>query len=193
MTKVKVYAAEGVGAHKRSVERIAEVLDATSIENISIERVIDGESTVTQEPTGLGDTNAIQVTFGPGAGGVSLPLTLGADGSLTVNETGLYRIKIALQFGRSGASGTSVLMFRVLLNGTQAGRSVVTKLSNADVTSYFENDTWIYLPAGAVLSFEVTRDSAGSDFGGLFYTAASGSWNDAPSAALRVERYKEGL
>ena len=93
--------------------------------------------------------------------------------------------------GRTGASGTSILLFRVLVNGVQAGRSIVTKLGNADEEQYFENDTWIFLPAGAVLTFEVMRDAAGSNFGGLFGfdpTVDGGNeWNDAPSAAIRVE------
>jgi hypothetical protein len=158
-----------------------------------IERLLDGVATTSpQEPAGLGVSNLIQVDFGAGSNTVADPVMLSAAGALTINDTGTYRIKIAMQFGRTGASGTSVLLFRVLVNGTQAGRSVEYKLTNANKTSYFENDTWITLPAGTVVTVEIMRDASGTDFGGLFGfdpTVEAGSWNSAPSAALRVERW----
>jgi hypothetical protein len=186
---IPIYPAEGFGAHIKSVRTLAEVVENSQVENLEIERLIDGESlAASQEPTGTGDANAIRVEFGPAVN--PGPVSIDATGRLTIHEAGLYRIKIALQFGRTGASGTSILMFRVVVNGTQVGRSVSQKLSSSTATGYFENDTWIGLPSGATLDFEVTRDPAGSNSGGLFQTVASGSWNDAPSAALRVERYR---
>ncbi len=161
--------------------------------DLDIERVLDAVSSTTpQEPTGQGAANAKQIDFGAAVNDGSDPVMIDAAGVLTINETGTYRIKVALQFGRTGASGTSVLLFRVRVNGSQAGRSIVAKLVNSDATQYFENDTWITLPAGTVLAFDVMRDASGSDFGGLFGfdpTTEAGVWNDAPSAALRVERW----
>jgi len=158
-----------------------------------IDRLLDGVSpTSPQQPAGVGVANQIQITFGAGANTGADPVMLSAAGVLTINETGTYRIKIAMQFGRTGASGTSVLLFRVLVNGTQAGRSIEYKLNSANETSYFENDTWITLPAGTVLTFQLMRDASGSNFGGLFGfdpTVEAGSWNSTPSAALRVERW----
>ena len=66
-------------------------------------------------------------------------------------------------------------------------------MANADAEQYFENDTWIFLPATTVLQFDVMRDASGTDSGGLFQrlpTVEAGSWNSAPSAALRVERWE---
>jgi hypothetical protein len=161
--------------------------------SINVERLIDGESVAaSQQPSTTGAANAIQIEFGPSINTGSDPIQLGSNGDLTVNTTGTYRIKIALQFGRTGASGTSILIFRVTAGGTQLGRSVSSKHSNADALSYFENDTWVTLDAGTVLKFELMRDAAGSDFGGLFPivpSAEAGVWNDAPCAALRVERW----
>lgn len=115
-----------------------------------------------------------------------------ATGIVTINEAGLYRFKVALQFGRTGASGTSVLLFRVLVNDVQAGRSIVAKLGSAEEEQYFENDTWIYLPATTTLKFQLMRDADGSNFGGLFGfdpTVDGGNeWDVAPSAAFRAER-----
>ena len=155
-----------------------------------ISRILDGvSSTAPQNPAGLGAVNAVQVNFGGAVNTVSDPVMLNSSGVVTINETGTYRIKVALQFGRSGATGTSVLLFRVRVNGVQAGRSIVTKLGNSNDTQYFENDTWITFPAGTLLAFDVMRDPTGSDFGGLFgFTTATG-WGDAPSAAIRIERW----
>lgn len=159
-----------------------------------VERLLDATATdLTQNPTGLGIANAIQINFGAAQGGALEPYTLGADGSLTINEAGTYRIKVALQFGRSGAAGVSELLFRVLTNGVQAGRSVAAKLVNSNDEKYFENDNWVNIPAGLVITFEVMRDVVGNNSGGLIaYTPTNegvGTWNDAPSAALRLERW----
>lgn len=160
-----------------------------SIENATIERLIDGSSVaLTQYPTGTGDVNARQIEFGPGEGTGGDPVQLNSLGAVTFNTAGLYRIKVALQFGREGSGGVSHVLFRVLVNGTQAGRSVAYTLENSDSVNYFENDTWIFFPAGITLTFEVMRDAAGNNSGGLKGYTPSGSWNDAPSAAIRVER-----
>ena len=160
---------------------------------ISVERLLDATATdATQFPVGKGISNALQINFGAASGGALEPYTLGADGSLTINEGGLYRIKVALQFGRSGSSGTSELLFRVLTNGVQAGRSVAAKISNANDEQYVENDNWVNIPAGLVITFEVMRDDAGNNSGGLIAYEPTdegvGTWNNAPSAALRLER-----
>ncbi len=184
-----------------SVNRLLEdILDATvggsfdPTTGISVERLLDATATdATQFPSGSGVANSLQINFGAASGGASSPYTLGADGSLTINESGTYRIKVALQFGRTGSSGTSKLLFRVLTDGVQAGRSVAAKISNANDEQYFENDNWVNIPAGLVITFEVMRDDAGVDSGGLLAYEPTdegvGTWNNAPSAALRLERW----
>ena len=162
--------------------------------DMSIERLFDAESdTSAQEPTGLGVANAIQISFGPAIGDSSDPVQIDANGTVTFNQGGTYRIKVALEFGREGASGTSVLLFRVRVNGVQAGRSISTSLPNSNASQYFENDTWLTVPAGVVLRFDVMRDASGTDFGGLFGLAPTvdggNEWNDSPSAMIRMERW----
>jgi hypothetical protein len=162
--------------------------------NIGIERLMDAESfTAAQEPTGLGIANAIQLELGAAQNGPTDPIQLSAAGALTINETGLYRIKLSVQFGRTGGAGTSELYFRVLVNGTQAGRSIGVKVANSNVERYTENDTWIELPAGAVLTYEVMRDPSGNDSGGVFTLTPTdegvGTWNAAPGCTLRIERW----
>tara|TARA_Y100000034_G_scaffold123003_1_gene169203 strand:- start:11142 stop:11753 length:612 start_codon:yes stop_codon:yes gene_type:complete len=161
--------------------------------DIFSERVLEGESSdLTQNPTGLGPANAAQINFGPAVGSGADPVSMDSAGTITINESREYRIKVALQFGRTGSSQVSYILFRVLVNGVQAGRSIISKLSNADETQYFENDTEIFLPAGATLQFQIMRDAAGNNSGGLigFDPAVAGGaeWNTAPSAAIRVSR-----
>lgn len=161
--------------------------------DMDIERLFDAESLNDQLPTGTGIANATQIEFGVAQGGPTEPFTLSAAGALTINETGLYRLKISLQFGRVGSGSTAELFFRVLINGVQAGRSIGVKVANANTERYTENDTWVTIPAGAVLTYEVMRDTSGVDEGGLYTLIPTdegvGTWNNVPGAALRLERW----
>lgn len=162
---------------------------------IKVERLFDGLSTaLTQNPTGLGVANSIQVEFGAAFGTVLDPVMLATDGTVTINTAGTYRIKVALQYGRTGSTGVSSVLFRVIDGlGVQLGRSVSVFINDADSAQYFENDTWIDLPAGIELKFEVMRDAAGNNSGGLVATQPTvdggNEWDIAPSAAIRVERW----
>ncbi len=160
---------------------------------ITIERLLDGLSVAaSQEPTGTGAANAVQIEFGPALNLPTDPVNILSDGTTTINEAGTYRIKVALQFGRVGAAGVSKVLFRVKVNGVQAGRSIAAFISNANEEQYFENDTWLTVPAGTELKFDLMRDAAGNNSGGLFQvtpTAEAGAWNNAPTAAIRIERW----
>jgi hypothetical protein len=160
---------------------------------MTIERILDANSTsLVQEPTGLGTANKFQIEFGNAQNTVTDAVMLSSDGILTINETGTYRIKVNLEYGRSGSSGTSFLIFRALVNGTQAGRSIFTKISNANEIQNFSDEAWLTLPAGLTIIYEGMRDSDGNDSGGLIAGIPSvdtNVWNDAPCASLRVERW----
>lgn len=163
--------------------------------NISIERLIDMESTdLNQDPTGLGVANMIQVNFGSAQGTMSSPVMVDINGTTTFNKSGTYRIKSALQYGRTGNPGVSILLFRVVnALGEQLGRSIGHLIGNQQETKYLENDTWLPVTAGTVIKFELMRDLAGVNTGGLVATIptpeAGEEWNNAPCAALRIERW----
>lgn len=161
--------------------------------DLNIERLFDGESVASiQQPTGTGVANAIQIEFGPAFGSGASPVQMGVDGTITINTAGTYRIKVALQFGRTGSAGVSTLLFRVRVNGVQAGRSIAAKIENANAEQYFENDTWLTVPAATELKFDLMRDDDGNNSGGLFAvepTVEAGSWSFAPTAAIRFERW----
>lgn len=162
---------------------------------INIERIFDGLSTAaTQNPGGTGIANELQVEFGPAINTGSDPVSMDVNGTVTFNDAGTYRIKIALQFGRSGSVSESVLLFRVTDgSNVQLGRSIASKLDNANITAYLENDTWLTVPAAFVVKFQIMRDNNGNNSGGLIATIpdpeGAGTWNDAPTAAIRVERW----
>jgi hypothetical protein len=157
-----------------------------------IEELINGRSVaLTQSPTGLGTANTLQIEFGPAIN--TAAASLDATGVLTFNEAGTYRLKVILQFGRTGSSQTSVLMFRATDTlGNQVGDSVYERLDDADVTAYFESVGWLTVPAGTKLNFEVMRDLISNNSGGLIGfipTPDTGTWNPAPTASIMVDRW----
>lgn len=184
----QVYISDGAGSGSW---QIPPSVDPT---NISINRLIDAESvSVSQEPTGTGEANSIQVEFGPAIGTGSDKVQLLADGTLRFNQAGLYRIKVTLMYGRTGGAGVSELRFRVLVAGTQAGRTVGTKIDDADLGAVFTDETWLNIPAPVDITYELMRDSSGNDSGGLFQSVVTAgtapNWNNTSCAALRVEEW----
>jgi hypothetical protein len=157
-----------------------------------IQRVLTASSAATtQNPTGLGPSNAIQIEFGTGQGSIIDPVMITTAGEITLNETGFYRAKVTLVFGRDSNPGASELLFRVRANGVQSGISVPQKISSADVLTVYELDAWVSAPGGTVFAFDVMRDSSGNDSGGLLagtVTAEAGSWNAAPCATILIDR-----
>ena len=150
--------------------------------------VLRAASTAAQEPTAV-DT-PLQVAFGAAQGSIANPVQISAAGLLTFNEPGTYAIRVKLQNGRTGASGTSILLSRILLNGAQVGSAASVKLSSADSTIPTDSRVVVVAPAaGATFSVQIMRDGAGSNFGGLCpFTAAVAGWGVAPSALLVVSR-----
>ena len=162
--------------------------------DIIIDRVLEAVSLATsQEPAGLGIANALQLEFGVAQFTVAEPVMIDVNGLVTFNVAGMYRVKSVFQFGRTGASGTSELLFRLLVNGVQLGRSVGVKLGNSDDLSYIDIDNWFNVPAGTTLVTEIMRDNSGNDSGGIFKTSptdeGAGTWGDVPCTVLRIERW----
>ena len=132
---------------------------------------------------------ALQVSFGSAQGSASDPVMINAAGLVTFNAAGNYAVRIKLQAGRTGASGTSILLSRILVNGAQYGSPAATKLVSADVTIPIESRVVINPTAGQTFAVQIMRDSAGSDFGGVYPQAATvTAWGTAPSALLVISR-----
>lgn len=149
--------------------------------------VLRAASLVAQAPTAV-DT-PLQVTFGAAQGAPADPVSITAAGLVTFNTAGNYAVRIKLQAGRTGASGTSILLSRILLAGTQYGSPAATKLVSADVTIPIESRVVINATAGQTFAVQIMRDSAGSNFGGIYPQAATvTAWGTAPSGLLVISR-----
>lgn len=157
---------------------------ATGVKEVEVLRA---SSTVAQAPTAT-DT-ALQLSFGAAQGAASNPVMINAAGLVTFNTAGNYAVRIKLQAGRTGASGTSILLSRILVNGSQYGSPAATKLVSADVTIPIESRVVINATAGQTMAVQIMRDSAGTNFGGVYpQTATVSAWGVAPSALLVVSR-----
>lgn len=149
--------------------------------------VLRAASTATQAPTAV-DT-ALQVSFGAAQGSASDPVMINAAGLVTFNTAGNYAVRIKLQNGRTGATGTSILLSRILLNGAQIGSAAAVKMTQTDATTPSESRVVVNPTAGQTFQVQIMRDSAGSNFGGLYpQTATVAAWGIAPSALLVISR-----
>lgn len=155
---------------------------------IGITRVLTAESPLSsQTPTALNET--MQVTFGDAVNTELDDVQMLADGTLKVNVTRMYRVKVAVQFGRVGASGVSIMHSRLLINGVQFGRSTSAKLSSIDIAEPYVEDIWATLPAGSLLTLEVVRDPSGTNFGGLYNGGVTATgYNPSPCAIMYVDK-----
>lgn len=149
--------------------------------------VLRAASTATQAPSAV-DT-ALQVSFGAAQGSASDPVMINAAGTVTFNTAGNYAIRIKLQNGRTGATGTSILLSRILLNGAQVGSTAAVKMTQTDATTPSESRVVLNPTAGQTFQVQIMRDSAGSNFGGVYpQTATVAAWGTAPSALLVISR-----
>ena len=144
-------------------------------------------STASQAPSAV-DT-ALQLTFGAAQGSASDPVMINAAGLVTFNVAGNYAVRVKLQCGRTGATGTSILLSRVLLGGTQLGSAACVKLTQTDATTPTDSRVVVNATAAQTFVVQIMRDSTGSNFGGVYPQVATvTAWGTAPSALIVVSR-----
>jgi hypothetical protein len=149
--------------------------------------VLRAPSTVAQAPTAV-DT-ALQLTFGAAQNSAANPVMINAAGLVTFNTAGNYAVRIKLQCGRTGATGTSILLSRILLGGAQFGSAACVKMTQTDATTPTDSRVVINATAGQTMAIQIMRDSAGSNFGGVYPQVATvTAWGTAPSALLVISR-----
>ncbi len=149
--------------------------------------VLRAPSTVVQAPTAV-DT-PLQLTFGAAQKSSADPVMINAAGLVTFNTAGAYAVRIKLQCGRTGATGTSILLSRILLAGVQFGSAACVKMTQTDATTPTDSRVVINATAGQTFAVQIMRDSTGSNFGGVYPQAATVSaWGTAPSALLVISR-----
>ncbi|MGL4757663.1 MAG: hypothetical protein ACRCXB_35370 [Aeromonadaceae bacterium] len=157
---------------------------AAGVKEVEVLRVA---STATQAPTVV-DT-PLQLTFGAAQGSASDPVMVNAAGLVTFNQAGAYALRLKLQCGRTGSTGTSILLSRLLLNGAQLGSAAAVKITATDATVPTESRVALNVTAGQTFAAQIMRDSAGSNFGGVYPQAATvTAWGTAPSALLVISR-----
>ena len=162
----------------------APIYAAAGVKEVEVLRVA---STVIQAPTAV-DT-PLQLTFGATTGAPTDPVMINAAGTVTFNTAGTYAVRIKLQCGRTGATGTSILLSRLVLGGTQVGSPAAVKLTQTDATTPTESRVVMNPTAGQTFIVQIMRDSAGSNFGGVYPQAATvTAWGTAPSALLVISR-----
>lgn len=171
-------------------EKLREVATQTAdsmLYGVKEVEVLRAASLVAQAPTAV-DT-ALEVAFGAAQGAPTDPVSISAAGLVTFNVAGNYAVRIKLQAGRTGASGVSILLSRLLLAGAQYGSPAATKLVSADVTIPIESRVVINATAGQTFAVQIMRDSAGTNFGGIYPQAATvTAWGTAPSGLLVISR-----
>lgn len=149
--------------------------------------VLRASSSVAQAPSAV-DT-PLQVAFGAAQGAPADPVMINAAGLVTFNQAGNYAVRVKLQCGRTGASGTSILLSRLVLGGAQLGSAACVKLTQTDATTPTDSRVVMNPAAGQTLQVQIMRDSAGSNFGGIYPQAATvTAWGTAPSALLVISR-----
>lgn len=157
---------------------------AAGVREVEVLRVA---STAIQAPAAV-DT-PLQLTFGAAQGSASDPVMLSAAGLVTFNQAGAYALRLKLQCGRTGSTGTSILLSRLLVNGAQLGSAAAVKMTQTDATTPTESRVVLNVTAGQTFTAQIMRDSAGSNFGGVYPHAATvPAWGTAPSALLVISR-----
>ena len=148
--------------------------------------VLAAQSTVTQAPSAL--NTAQQVTFGAAQGSSGDAVMISSGGLITFNQTGLYLINGYGSVERQGSSGgTAIFLFRFLVNGTQAGAVKAFHLDTPNLSSPYEITFPINITtAGTTASFEIMRDSSGTNAGGLYPHTNLGGWSNTPSTEVNI-------
>ena len=180
----KVLKQSEVDAKDTVVNNKVTALDArvTSIEASHTALVVASSTALSQQPSTT-DT-PLQVEFGVAQ--VTTDIDVSATGAFTFKTTGKYIISPFFQYGRTGATGTSILVNRYLLNGVQIGSSLAAKVDNSDTLVPWSSSIQFTATAGDVVTVEILRDSAGNDSGGLFKVTPTIGWNPAPCASVQI-------
>lgn len=150
------------------------------------ELVISDASTSSQNP--VATNTPIKVSFGSGQSAADA--TLAADGTLTFNTAGQYLLTVFLRFGRTSGAGAAILFNRIVYNGSQTLNSNCVKLVDSEATIPFSATLLFDATAGDNMFFQLMRDSAGINNGGLVATSPSlAGWSVSPSATVLVYKF----
>lgn len=149
--------------------------------------ILRAASTVAQAPSET-DT-PLQLSFGAAQYSAINAVMINSAGLVTFNQAGNYAVRIKTQNGRTGASGTSILLMRILVDGVQHGYSAATKITTPESTVPTESRVVVDATAGQTMVVQAMRDSSGSNFGGVYPQSSTvPGWGMAPSAFIVISR-----
>ena len=179
----------GTDAEDSSKTKNYTVGSILNLVSASATSVLYAFSTVNQAPSVL-DT-PLQVTFGAAQNTATDPVMLDALGNITFNQTGMYLFNGFGNIERQGSSGgVSVLLFRALIDGVQAGVVKGFELNTTGVMFPYETTIVINITeVGTVLTWEILRDSSGVNQGGMYTHTASSTWDNVPSAQIQIFKF----
>jgi len=179
----------GTDAEDSSITKNYTIGSILNLVSASATSVLYAFSTVNQAPSVL-DT-PLQVTFGAAQNTATDPVMLDALGNITFNQTGMYLFNGFGNIERQGSSGgVSVLLFRALIDGVQAGVIKGFELNTTGVMFPYETTIVINITeAGTVLTWEILRDSSGVNGGGMYTHTTSSSWDNVPSAQIQIFKF----
>ncbi len=145
-------------------------------------QIFSGSSTAASQQPSATDT-ALQIEFGPAQN--TDQVSLAANGTITINQPGLYVFTFVFTSGRTGTSGTVRLFGRLLVDGNQEGASLFNAITNQNDGYQTVLTLSGSLSAGQVITFEIIRDSTGNNNGGLFQQDPTpAGWETTPSAKV---------
>ncbi|QDP53383.1 MAG: hypothetical protein Unbinned6805contig1000_45 [Prokaryotic dsDNA virus sp.] len=182
---------KGAGSAANGEILISDGLGSTSWGNsvVQAREVLSSHSLLIQNPSGV-DT-PLQVEFG--AAQITPEIDLSSTGLVTIKQAGTYRFAMEARIGRTGGAGVATVFGRILVDGVQVYHSIAADLDDGNFQIPWSLSIIETLPVGALVSFEVLRDSGGVNNGGLYPKApTAAAWNPAPSASMVISKLETG-
>ena len=143
---------------------------------------IKGTSYDLQSPSG---NTALQVEFGATQSATNVEIL--SSGDVVFSTAGNYLVNTFISVTKEGVSGSvSVFAFRALINGVQVGDPKVFKIIEGGLLTPYELTVPVVANANDVLTYEIMRDSSGSDSGRLEGATLLGWVGTTPSAQIEV-------
>lgn len=152
--------------------------------------ILTAASFVNQNPTALDTIQKINF----GAPQTTAEVDLSGTGDITIKVGGTYSVFILPTFGRTGGGGgVSHLYARFLVNGVQTRPSASVRIESPGDRDLVPLRIIENLNALDVITFEIYRDSAGTNDGGLTTSTPSlAGWNQVASASLFISKLESG-
>ena len=156
----------------------------------SYDPVLSGSSSVNQVPSGLGVP--LQVTFGPAQNDENDHAMVSASGVITINTAGSYIFHGFGNFEKTQSGNTSVIIFRSLIDGVQAGITKCVHIKDGGDSIPYEITLPITAYAGMQITWQIARDPAGTNSGQLsVHNTTVAGWANVPSASFDLYRLTE--